>query len=225
MVKEKCEEDQSEVKKTETVRASELRAGNTMREQASCHGLLSLLWLMSRQKEAPLYNGCWQSSCLTNLCFDSAHCFQRTAHFLFSLFVVRYCRCVSVVSFTLSRLPLGFPLIPAAASVWITAPRHVHRPEQASCCLLYLWTAALNIYILRSSRGVRAMTSVETFPHWKIYDCLTREKLLMLILWPQLKKVTELSQLQGDFLSEQFHFHCLPTGNHRLIPVALTYTE
>lgn len=72
-------------KKTEPVRASELHTGNTMHEQASCRSLLSLLWLTFRQREAPLDNACWQSSCLTNLCFDSAHCVQRTA-FLFFLF-------------------------------------------------------------------------------------------------------------------------------------------
>ncbi len=115
-------------------------AGNTIRERASHRSLPSLLRLMFRQKDASLYNDCWQSSYLTSLCFDSAHRFQRRAVFVFSPFLW-WGRSVSAVSFTLSRLPWRFPLIPVAASVRITAPRHVHRPERASCCLLYLWNS------------------------------------------------------------------------------------
>lgn len=81
-------------------------SGNSERERASRRSLPSPLWLMSQQKDAPLYNGCWQSSCLTGLCFDSAHCFQKNSGFFFHLFLW-WGRSVSV-SFTLSSLPPGF---------------------------------------------------------------------------------------------------------------------
>lgn len=139
IVKEKCE-DWSEVKKTETVRASELHAGNTKLERASRRSLPSLLWLMFRQKDAPLYNGCWQSSCLTGLCFDSAHCFQRTALFLFFLF------CGEVHLFLQCPSPcLAFP----SGFLWFLRHRVLGLQlldtsialSERPVCLLYLWNS------------------------------------------------------------------------------------
>lgn len=95
--------------------------------------------------------------------------------------------------------PSRFPLIPVAASVQITAPRHVYRPERASCCLLYLWnsqkqagrTEALNIYIsperFKGSSGRDKPR--QTFPHWKIYDLFTlRNVITAHFYFPKLKR-------------------------------------
>lgn len=132
MVKERREAARAEVKETEAVRASEPRAGNAERHVGVyprcsdwCLDRKTLCSTMAADKPAV-----WPLSVLTALtAFKEQQLF-------FSLFL-RWVRSVSAASFTSSPLPLRFPLIPAAVDVGITAPPHVHRPERASCCLLY----------------------------------------------------------------------------------------
>lgn len=85
IVKEKCEEWSEENRDCQSLWAT--CRYSIEHERTSLRSLPSLLWLMFRQKDAPLYNGCWQSSCWTGFCFDSAQCFQRTAVPLFFLFL------------------------------------------------------------------------------------------------------------------------------------------
>lgn len=131
-------------RRKQPVRVSELHAGNAEREQrhAGVYPRCSD-WCFDRKmlhSTMPVD----KSSCLTGLCFDSAHRFQRTEVLLFFFplsFFGGWGRSASAVSFTLSLPSLRFLLIPVAASVQIIAPRHVHRLRWESCCLLYLWNS------------------------------------------------------------------------------------
>lgn len=163
----------------------------------------ALRWLLTKQLLDRLLF--WQRSLLS-----------KNRRFSFFLLFLWWGGSVSAVSFTSSRLPLRFPLIPAAASVRITAPRHVHRPERASCCLLYPLkvgetgrsgrTASLNIYNLRGSRGVQAKTSLFKHFHIEKYMIVYLKKTLLLpILWPCVKKGSRnTTTCFLPFLSEQF---------------------
>lgn len=131
-------------RRKQPVRVSELHAGNAEREQrhAGVYPRCSD-WCFDR-KMLHSTMAVDKSSCLTGLCFDSAHRFQRTEVLLFFFplsFFGGWGRSASAVSFTLSLPSLRFLLIPVAASVQIIAPRHVHRLRWESCCLLYLWNS------------------------------------------------------------------------------------
>lgn len=167
------------------------------RERTSLRSLPSLLWLMFRQKDARLYNGCWQSSCLTGFCFDSAQCFQRTAVPLFIPFLWwgrSFLQCPSPCLFFpsdflwfLRQGVFGLQLLDTSMAqserpvVYCTCETLRNRQVQLGRSIKY-------IYPERFKGSSGQDKTDQTFPHWKIHDCLPQEKLLLPILWPRVKK-------------------------------------
>lgn len=152
---------------------------------------------MFRQKDAPLYNGCWQKQLFDRPLFWQRSPLSKNRGFTFFFplsFFGGWGRSASAVSFTLSLPSLRFLLIPVAASVQIIAPQHVHRLRWESCCLLYLWNSEKyagpagqqhEIYIMWKIQGeFSCYTSL--FRHLSEEKKIIRpqERLFLLISWP-----------------------------------------
>lgn len=164
IVKEKCEECSEENRDCQSLWAT--CRYSIEHECTSLWSLPSLLWLMFRQKDAEHYNGCWQSSCLTGFCFDSAQCFQRTAIPLFFSFCGEVDRFCSVLHLVSSSPQVSFDSCGRECSDYSSSTRPWPRANVLlSTVPVKLGetgrsgrAAALNIYILRGSRGVQAKT-------------------------------------------------------------------